>query len=174
MKPVPQIKANGYQIPGYTGHIPQVKAQNLHGHSFARTTKQQLRGDENVKLANKTGGFLDSKDHFLTTQQAAAKHGYGLTNPSLVEIRAQEAALEAEKEAKKKAQERSTTEVSLIMKERKCTFPEAKEILHNQKEADKCIELNAQNAGNVRLEALRKAANEACTPAEFAAKKLQK
>ena len=60
------------------------------------------------------------------------------------------------------------------MKERKCTFTEAKEYLNTQKEADKCVELNAQNAGNAKLEAIRKAANEATTPAEFAAKKLQK
>lgn len=50
------------QVPGYTGHVPSIKAENIFGKSYARTTATA----NSNKRFNPNFGKVTSKDRFLT------------------------------------------------------------------------------------------------------------
>jgi len=58
-------------IPGYCGHVKSLKAENLHGHPFAKLTAEALE--------NRTakGFIIDDEERFKTTSGIAFSHPKG-------------------------------------------------------------------------------------------------
>jgi len=58
-------------IPGYCGHVKGLRAENLHGHPFAKLTADSLQG-------NLPKGFIiEDDERFKTTSQLAFTHPRG-------------------------------------------------------------------------------------------------
>ena len=53
------------QVPGYTGHVPGIKSENLHAKSYARTTATA----NSNKRFNPNYGSVTSKDRFTSSQK---------------------------------------------------------------------------------------------------------
>jgi len=58
-------------IPGYCGHVKSLKAENLHGHPFAKLTADAL--EERLPK----GFIINDEERFKTTSQLAFAHPKG-------------------------------------------------------------------------------------------------
>ena len=64
------MKANGHQVPGYTGYIQGARADNITGAGFGALTKLQMRG--NYAKANILGDYAEPGERYVTNNQAFA------------------------------------------------------------------------------------------------------